>query len=158
VALLDSPGLLLRRLVLFFWAMYFSMVAITNTIDFLGELDLFEWTFLNSQNFQYLESVVKVYDVGSLLTKLMLLGALTIEIVGAVLFWRALKAIGRGATGRRPVYEALCWGVAVWTAFVFMTEFFVAYTAEAPFRELLMIMLASAIAVTVIPDDVADRA
>ena len=42
----------------------------------------------------------------------------------------------------------------MWTAFVFMTEFFVAYTSESPFRELLMLSIATALAVALIPDEV----
>ncbi len=152
-AVLDvPPGLLLKRLLLGFWAMYFSMVAITNTIDLLGELGAFEWTFLNSGNFQYLESVVKVYDVGEVPTKLLLAGALAIELVAATLFWRALLTFGRGRGGKRAAVQALCFGTFVWLSFVFMTEFFVAYTAESPFRELLEIMIASSLAIILIPD------
>ena len=101
-------GLLLKRLVLLFWTMYFSMVAITNFVDLLGELDILHWTFLNSGNFEYLVSVVKVYDVGPDLTKLLLVGAWLLEVTASVLFWRGavlLRALregtGRGAHGAR---------------------------------------------------------
>ena len=40
----------------------------------------------------------------------------------------------------------------MWIGFVFNTEFFVAYTAESPFRELLMIMLGSVLVVALVPD------
>ena len=146
-------GLLLKRLVLLFWTMYFSMVAITNFVDLLGEFDILDWTFLNSGNFEYLVSVVKVYEVGPELTKLLLIGAWLLEVAAAVLFWRALFSYGRTERGQTWALTALAWGTLVWIGFVFNTEFFVAYTAEAPFRELLMIMLASILVVTLVPNN-----
>jgi hypothetical protein len=149
-----SVGLLLKRLLLAFWAMYFSMVALTNLIDLLGQLGALHWTFLDSGNFAYLRSVVKVYGVGRDVTKVLLAGAWLIAVVGAILFWRALAASGPGGGGSRRTFEALCWGVLVWLSFTFMTEFFVAYPAESVFRELLVLMIATAVALVVIPDEV----
>ena len=48
---------------------------------------------------------------------------------------------------------ALCAGALVWMGFIFMTELFVAYTAESPFRELLMLTLGTVLAVVLVPDD-----
>lgn len=146
-------GTILKRLVLAFWTMYFTMVATTNFVDLLGEFGVLEWTFLNSGNFEYLVSVVKVYEIGPDLTKLMLVGAWLLELIGAVLFWRALLGFGRHPGGKTAALRALAWGTVVWFGFIFMTEFFVAYTAESPFRELLMIMLASILIVALVPDD-----
>lgn len=156
--LAPPSGLLFKRLLLLFWTMFFSMVALTNLIDLIGEIGLFDWTFLNSGNFEYLQSVVEVYGVGSGLTKVLLLGAFLIELLAAALFWRALLLFGRSSAGRRVTYVALCWGALVWTAFVFMTEFFVAYGSESVFRELLMIMVATALAIALIEDDAGTEA
>jgi hypothetical protein len=145
-------GLLLKRIVLAFWAMYFSMVGITNFIDLLGEFDVLHWTFLNSGNFEFLRSVVEVYDIGPDLTKVLLVMAWLLEVTGAILFWRALLSYGRSERGERAALMALAWGTLVWVGFVFNTEFFVAYTAEAPFRELLMISLASILVITQVSD------
>ncbi len=142
------PGAILRRLVLAFWAMYFSMVAITNAVDLLGELGAVHWTFLNSGNFDYMRSIVKVYDVGATPTKLLLAGALAVEIAGAVLFWRALL---RPRT--RVALQAVCWSVAVWIAFTFMTELFLAYTSESPFRELLLLAIGTGLVIALVPED-----
>ena len=45
---LDRPGLLLKRLVLIVGAVYFGMVCVTNTVDFIAAVGGFHWTFLNS--------------------------------------------------------------------------------------------------------------
>lgn len=151
--LVPPSGLLFKRLLLLFWTMFFSMVALTNLVNLLDSLGLFDWTFLDSGNFDYLKSVVEVYGVGSAPTKILLLGALLIEAIAALLFWRALFGFGIKRDGSRLAMTAICWGTLVWTGFVFMTEFFVAYTAESPFRELLAIMVGTGIAVALIPDE-----
>ena len=80
-----QPALLFKRVLIGFWALFFSLVALTNLIDLLDTLGAFDWTFLNSQNYDYLRSVVVVYEVGAAPTKLLLAGALAIESVAAVL-------------------------------------------------------------------------
>jgi hypothetical protein len=100
-------------------------------------------------NFSYIRSVVKVYHVGAVPTKVLLTGALIVEATGAALFWRA--AVERRA---RAALQALCFGALVWIAFIFMTEFFVAYAAEPPFRELLTLTIASAVFIAVAPDSI----
>lgn len=147
-----ASGLLFKRLLLAFWTMFFSMVALTNFIDLMGELGVFHWTFLNSGNFEYMREIVKVYDVSSGLTKLLLAGAFLIELIAACLFWRALLAFGRQPVGRGRAFQALCWGTFVWLSFVFMTEFFVAYGGESVFRELLTIMIGTGLALVLVPD------
>jgi hypothetical protein len=144
-------GLLFKRLLLLFWAMYFSMIAITNAVDLLDSVGALHWTFLDSGNFDYMRSVVKVYEVGPAATKVLLAGAFAIELAAAVLFWRAL--LRRGADRTAHALRALCWGALVWTGFVFMTEFFVAYASESVFRELLLITIGSALVVLLVPDD-----
>ena len=141
-----QPGRLFKRVLIAFWALFFSFVALTNLVDLLDTLGAFDWTFLNSQNYEYVRSVVVVYDVGTPLTKLLLAGALLIETVGAVLFWRAAVGAGRALV-------ALSWGACVWIAFIVMTEFFVAYKAESVFRELLTMTIVTALAVALIRDD-----
>lgn len=147
-----ASGLLFKRLLLAFWTMFFTMVALTNFIDMMSQLSIFKWTFLNSGNFEYMRGIVEVYEVGSVLTKLLLIGAFLIELIAAVLFWRALLSFGRKPVGRSLAFQALCWGTFVWLSFVFMTEFFVAYEGESPFRELLMIMIGTGLALVLVPD------
>ncbi|MBN8866702.1 MAG: hypothetical protein J0H98_04035 [Solirubrobacterales bacterium] len=147
-----ASGLLFKRLLLAFWTMFFSMVALTNFVDLMGEFSVFHWTFLNSGNFDYMREIVKVYEISAGLTKLLLLGAFLIELIGAVLFWRALLSFGRQPVGRGHAFQALCWGTFVWLSFVFMTEFFVAYGGESVFRELLTIMIGTGLALVLVPD------
>ncbi|MGO9961529.1 MAG: hypothetical protein ACLP50_37080 [Solirubrobacteraceae bacterium] len=91
---------------------------------------------------------MKIYGVGALATK----GLLAIEITGAALFWRALRE--RDDT---PALQALCHGAAVWLAFIFLTEFFVAYPSESVFRELLLLTIATAIYIALAPERLKPR-
>lgn len=70
-----------------------------------------------------------------------------------MLFWNALRKFGRRGTGARAAWIALGWNIMVWLGFIAGTEFFVAYQAEGPFRELLAISLLMAVVVAVVPDD-----
>ena len=141
-----ADGRTFKRLLLGFWAMYFSLVALTNAVDLLDALSALHSRFLDSTNYEFMRSIVKVYHLGPGPTKLLLAGALALELAGAALFWHALLARGSALL-------ALCWSAFVWLAFTFMTELFLAYTAESTFRELLMLTIGTALVVTLLPDD-----
>lgn len=137
----------LKRLLLLFWTLYFSLVALTNLVNLLDSIAAVHWRFLDSGNFAYMLSVVKIYHVGQTPTGLLLAAALMLEAAAVVLFSQALL-LG----GRERELRALCHGACVWVAFIVTTEFFVAYGSEAPFRELLLLTIATAIYVVLIPD------
>src|SRR5215510_13331807 len=93
-----SAGLLLKRLVLLFGGSYLAMVSITNAVNFLNSVAGTHARFLNSENNSYIASIVKIYSVPSWFDEIAVLGAATVEGVGAVLFFRALvRYRGNGA-------------------------------------------------------------
>jgi hypothetical protein len=150
--LLDQPGLLLKRLVLVVGAVYLAMVAVTNVVDFIASVGHFHWVFLNSGNAAYIASIVKVYSWPVWTVDAVVLIAALAEGFGAFLFIRALVRYRGGATGLRAVWQALTWNIAVWLGFIVGTEFFVAYTSEGPFRELMIIALLMPVIIAVVPD------
>ena len=93
------PGLLLKRLVLVIGAVYFTMVAVTNTVNFIAAVGGFHWTFLNSGNAAYIASIIKVYSWPAWTTDAAVLAAALAEGFGAFLFARALL---RYRGGRQP--------------------------------------------------------
>ena len=128
------PGLLLKRLVLVIGAVYFTMVAVTNTVNFIAAVGGFHWTFLNSGNAAYIASITKVYSWPALTSRRRPCWPRP---------WP--RASGRSCSpasaaevpGRRgpacvPSGLALSWNIAVWLGFIVGTEFFVAYTSEGP--------------------------
>jgi hypothetical protein len=150
--LLAEPRLLLKRLVLLVGAAYFTMVALSNAINLVATASGSHWTFLNSTNVAYVESISKAYGTPHWIAVAAVLAATIAETIGAVLFWRAIVAI---RTGRTPtvVWAALAWNVLVWTGFIVGVEFFLAYTSESTFRELLALGLLMALVVALVPDD-----
>jgi hypothetical protein len=97
--------------------------------------------------------VTKIYAWPAWFDKAAVLAAALAETAGAFLFWNALRKFGGHGTGSREAWIALGWNIVVWLAFIAGTEFFVAYQAEGPFRELLAISLLMAVVVAVVPDD-----
>ena len=142
----QAGGRWLELVLLGLWAMYFSIVAVSNAINLLDVFGVLHWRLLDSTNFEFMRSIVKVYGLNVTETKLLLSGALVAEIVAAVLFVRVLFGRGRALV-------ALSFGAFVWTAFTFMCELFLAYTTEGPFRDLLMLTIGTALVVALVPDD-----
>jgi hypothetical protein len=156
--LMDQPGLLLKRLVLLAGAIYLAMVATTNLVNFAASVGHFHWVFLNSGNAAYIMSITKVYSWPAWTADAVVLVAALAEGFGAFLFIRALLRYRGGAAGLRAVWQALTWNVAIWLGFIVGTEFFVAYTSESPFRELLLIALVMPVIIAVVPDRLARNA
>jgi hypothetical protein len=152
---LAQPGLLLKRLVLAAGAVYFTLVTVTNVVNFVASVGNFHWTFLNSGNVAYIASITKVYSWPAWTDKAAVLVAALAEGFGAFLFGRALLRFRGGTTGIRAVWLALSWNIAVWLGFIAGTEFFVAYQSESPFRELLAIALLMPVIIAVVPDRIA---
>ena len=67
---------------------------------------------------------------------------------------RALLRYRSGGVGIRSVWLALSWNIVVWLGFIVGTEFFVAYTSEGQFRELLIIAMLMAVVIAVVPGGV----
>jgi hypothetical protein len=147
-----AVGLLLKRLVLLFGGTYLAMVSITNAVNLLNSIAGTHAKFLNSQNNSYIASIVKIYSLPSWFDELAVLGAATIEGIGAALFVRALIHYRGNGVGATEAYTALAWNIGVWFAFVAGTEFFIAYPPEAPFRELLGLGLLMTLVVALVPD------
>jgi|SRR6478735_2770067 len=128
---LARPGLLLKRLVLGLGAAYLGIVALTNLVN-LGNAALgTSGAVLNSRNDDYVASVVGVYSVPSWFAELVVVGAATLETVGALLFLRAVLRYRGDGDGRTEAFQALAFAVALWGAFIIGTEVFVAYDAGA---------------------------
>ena len=149
-----TVGLRLKQLVLAFGAVFLGVVALTNLMN-LASAATTDWTFLNSHNTGYVESVIGIYDAPGWADELVVLAALAIEGTGAVLFARALLRYRGGGSGVVEAYQALAWNIGVWFAFIVGTEVFLAYDAEGTFRELLALALLMTVVVAVVPDEVA---
>lgn len=151
--LLTRPGLRVKQLVLGIGAVYFTFVAVTNAVNFIVSVGGFHWAFLNSGNVSYIASITKVYSWPAWFDKAAVLAAAVVEAAGAFLFWKALRVFRGDGAGVRDAWIALGWNIMVWLGFIVGTEFFVDYTSEGPFRELLAVSLLMAVVIAVVPDD-----
>jgi hypothetical protein len=143
-----------KQLVLLAGALYFTIVALTNAINFIGAVAGDHWVFLDSGNAGYIaSSVTKVYAWPGWFDKAAVLAATAVEGVGAFFFWKALFRFRGGGAGVHEAWLALAWNIAVWVGFIIATEFFTAYPSESTFRELLAIALLMAIVIAVVPDN-----
>ena len=154
---LEAPGLQVKQLVLVIGAVYFTFVAVTNTVNFIVSVGGYHWAFLNSGNVSYITSITKIYSWPAWSDQAAVLAAALVEAAGAALFWNALRKFRGRGTGVRAAWIALGWNIMVWLGFIAGTEFFVAYPSESPFRELLAISLLMAIVIAVVPDDAGQR-
>jgi hypothetical protein len=141
----------LKRLLLGFWAVWLTVVFVTNVLDaakvvgLLGEA----WTFA-SGNYHLVAQTTSRYGTPDWLNALMFLGVLGWEGLAAVLFGRAcLTYRGRGSP---RVYPAFMAGLSLWAAFALADEVFISYAMEAVHLRLFTAQLASLLAVELLPE------
>jgi hypothetical protein len=73
-------------------AVYFTMVTMTNAVNFIASVGDFHWTFLNSGNVAYIASITKIYSWPAWTDNAVVLVAALAEGFGAFLFGRACSA------------------------------------------------------------------
>ncbi|MCB0877914.1 MAG: hypothetical protein KDC46_02905 [Thermoleophilia bacterium] len=138
-----SPRLL-GTVVIAAWAMYFTMISLSNIFDALKAMDVLGNGFdFASGNWSFMQDTVAIYGTPDWLTGILFAGAIVLEVAVAALCWYALgsrlsDSPVASAASRAAVTSAL----VVWTAFVFMEEIFIAYGVESTHW---MLFVASAI-------------
>jgi hypothetical protein len=133
------------RGLLFFWAVWLSLVTLTNVLDGLKTLRLLPsgWAFA-SGNYAFMASTVAKYGTPGAVTALLFVGVVLWELLAASLFWRALAAHRRDAAGAwDAVRRAFTVSLALWAGFMLADETFFAFDAESTHVRLLIAQLAS---------------
>jgi|GEM_PF-1271011 len=124
----DGP---LRAGIVFFWAAYFSIVAITNICDGLKVIDVLpaDWKFA-SGNVGLMFSVTKLYATPFWLTAIMFAGVVLWEVLGAMLLW---QSFGARASARfsHSATRAFTVTIALSCGFLLADEIFLAYSLVA---------------------------
>jgi glucose-6-phosphate-specific signal transduction histidine kinase len=139
----------LARGVLLFWAMYFTLVALTNALDAAKSFGALPagWT-LASGNYALMVKVTAVHGTPMAIVVILFLGVVVWEALSAALFWRALVA-----RTRRAVYAAFTVSLALWAVFALVDEIFVAYALGGVHLRLFGVQLVSLLALRLLPDD-----
>lgn len=145
---------LLKRLVLLFWAIWLSVVFLSNLADagkglgLLGE----SWAFA-SGNWKLIQDTTARYRLPLALNSVLFAGVIVWEGIAAVLFWR----VGWGFRGRRlsrtAVYLAFTTSLLLWGAFLVADEIFISYSLESAHLRLFVAHLVSLLVVDLLPEE-----
>src|SRR5215472_9109159 len=124
--------ILLKRLLLFFWAVWLSVVFLTNLADAGKGLALLDesWAFA-SGNWKLIQETTARYQTPAAVNIILFAGVLFWEGVAAVLFWRAGWSFRGKHSGRKIWYSAFTTSLLLWGAFLVADEVCIAYPLAA---------------------------
>jgi hypothetical protein len=147
-------GRTLKTGLLFGWALWLSLVTLTNILDALKALDVLGDDFsFASGNWPYLQGTTAIHDVPTWMNALLFGGVIGWELIGSALFWLAWTAYRRGAhPASESVMAAYIVSAALWVAFTIADELFFVFDTENTHRLLLVALLASVVTMFVVPD------
>jgi hypothetical protein len=146
--------ILLKRLLLFFWAFWFTVVFLTNLADAGKGLGILNesWVFA-SGNWQLIQETTARYRTPAAVNVILFAGVILWEAVAAVLFWLAgWRFRGRSST-RKAEYLAFTTSLLLWCAFLVADEVFIAYPLESTHLRLFVVHLVTLLAVELLPEE-----
>ena len=144
----------LKRLLLLFWAVWMSVVFLSNLADagkaagILGE----SWSFA-SGNLKFIKETFARYGTSDFVNALMFAGVIIWEGFAAVLFWRAAWAFRGMKSGRKELYLAFTNSLLQWGAFLIADEICIAYTLEGSHLRLLSAQLLTLLVIELLPEE-----
>lgn len=147
--------ILFKRLLLLFWAAWFSVVFCSNLADAaraLGWLDE-SWAFA-SGNWKAIKVTTARYGIPDLVNAVLFAGVILWEGVATLLFWRAAWIYRGRQSGHKVVYLAFTASLLLWGAFLVADEVFIAYPLESVHLRLFIAHLATLLAIALLPEDV----
>jgi len=119
----------IRAGLVLFWALYFSIVWLSNTTDALKAMSILpsDWAFV-SGNYTLIVRVLAVYQSPVWLSVLLFGGVILWEGIGAILFWKAFRAsVRQTLTQKIAMHQAFGFTIGLWASFILADEIFLAY-------------------------------
>ena len=144
----------LKRGVILYWSLWFTVVLATNVVHGLKALGIIRegWT-LSFGDTRLLSSSVWIYGAPAGLHGFTLAGVVAAEALIAVLFWRAFsKFHGLKNADRLSLAAAFILTVALFAAFLVADEISSSYLYEGTHLRIFIIQLASLLAVYLLPE------
>jgi hypothetical protein len=143
---------LLKRSLLLFWAVWLTIVFLTNIADAAKAAGLLDesWAFA-SGNYRFVTETTARYGTPCWANAVMFAGVIVWEGLAAVLFWRA-GWMFRRASGRSARYAAFTASLLLWAAFMVSDEIFIAYAVEGVHLRLFIAQLGTLLAVELLPE------
>jgi sterol desaturase/sphingolipid hydroxylase (fatty acid hydroxylase superfamily) len=122
-------GRLLTRILLVFWASWFSIVFSSNATDALREAGLLPSGFrFHSGNFALVADSVGVYSVPRAGAAILFSLVLVLQLSAAVLFWRAsLEREPLAGQAQSSILQPFVVGIALFAGFVLVDEVLLLY-------------------------------
>jgi hypothetical protein len=148
---------LLKRSLLFFWAIWLTVVFLSNLADAGKEAGLIgeSWTFA-SGNWKSIQETTARYGTPDFLNAFLFAGVILWEGLATVLFWWAFWTF-RSKSGRTILYYAFMVSLLLWASFMVSDEVFIAYAVEATHQRLFIAFLVTLLAIELLPEDEGDR-
>lgn len=153
----------IKRIILIFWALFFSLVFVTDLFDGLKAVGLLpdDWVFA-STNFAFMLEVTEIYSTPTPVVALLFVGVIAWAGIAAAFFWRsALSFTGWNGPARRVHRIAFALGIGLWAAFLIADEFFLAYLStdvSGVHIRLFVAQMVSLLVVALVPDEPAHAA
>lgn len=143
--------LLLKSILLFFWAAWFTVVLASNLTDAGNEFGLLQpsWSFA-SGNLKAIRETTARYDTPEILNRALFVGVIVWELLVVILFWRAAWRC-RSGSSRSAVYQAFTMSLSLWCGFVIADEICIVYGLEASHVRLFGAQLLTLLAIELLP-------
>jgi hypothetical protein len=144
----------LKRILLIFWAVWLSVVFLSNLADAGKGLGLLanSWSFA-SGNWKAIQDTTARYGTPDLVNAVMFAGVIVWEGVAAVLFWRAAWTFQGTASRRKTLYPAFAASLLLWGVFLVADEVFIAYPLEGTHLRLFVAQLVMLLALELLPQN-----
>src|SRR5579872_1325260 len=120
-----------KRVLVLFWALWFSVVFLSNLADAAKGLGLLDesWAFA-SGNLKFIKETTARYGTPDSVNWILFAAVIVWEAVAVVLFWRASWKFRGRNSGRKVLYYAFMTSMLLWGAFLVADELFIAYPLE----------------------------
>ena len=119
----------IKRIVVLFWGLYFTIVVATNLCDALKEVGVLSttWPFA-SGNFGFIQQVISIYSLPDGIAWVVYIIIILLEVTIALHFWKAfLNREGLESSSGRSVISAFGFAISLWCIFILADELFITY-------------------------------
>lgn len=142
----------LKRSLLLFWAVWFTVVFLSNAADAAKAGGLLDesWAFA-SGNYRFISDTTARYGTSSWANAMMFAGVIAWEALAAFMFWKAGLTF-HGMSGRSTRYAAFIISLSLWGAFMIADEIFIAYPVEGTHLRLLVAHLVTLLTIELLPE------
>ena len=150
----------LKRIILLFWAVYFSIVVASNLGDGLKGLGLLSegWAFA-SGNYSMIEQVISIYALPASVAGIFFAFVIIWEALTAFYFFRAFRdPADLQTSNKQKITIAFTFAIVLWILFILSDELFLAYERfggiEGGHLGLLSAQVLTFLTVWLLPNDV----